>query len=488
MSARPYFVILGAMRTGSNYLEKTLAGLGDTVCYGEAFNPAFLGEPQIKNVLGWTLEDRDADPLGFLQALIHGEPDRIAGFRLFAGHSDAVRDHVTRDPSCRMIVLRRDPVDSFVSLRIAHQTGQWLLTDERRRMRARMHFDAEAFEAYRAGLEQHYGAAERNIAEARIPVLSVRYEDLSDPAKLLEIARHVGSAGQPSGEPVILKQNPDPLSEKVSNYEDVCAYLGVEPEVRKAVSRLAGARDVLVPEAVPLAYAPIAGPGFTAAISLIERLGQHKFDVPATPWGQVTAKADLGELHPAGLDDAARARPSFTLVCHPLARLHRLFVWDMFGRGWRYSAIRRHLIEALGDWPDPRKRGGAAEPLTPEVHRQFFSAYLAAIAQARKGEGAMMMRPEWESQGVLIAAYRDELRLDRVTRFEELAGLIDWLADEMGVGPVPATHARVTLARATSSRLPLDEVLVPEIIAAARALDDEDYAAFGYDDLPGGTS
>ena len=489
MSAGPYFVILGAMRTGSNYLEKTLAGLGDTVCHGEAFNPAFLGDPRFKEVLGWTRKDRDADPLGYLHALIHGDPDRIAGFRLFDGHSDVIRDFVTRDPACRVIVLRRDPVDSFVSLQIARQTGQWLLTDERRRMRARMHFDAEAFEVYRDALDAHYAEAERNIAAAGTPALQVRYEALSDPAKLREVAGHIGSRGTLPDAPSILRQNPGSLADKVSNYREMCAYLGVVPEARPAPVQLAGARDVLVPDLVPLAYAPIAGPGFVAAISLIDRLGQHKFGVAAAPWGQTTAKADLGELHPSGLDRDALAkatadRPVFALVCHPLVRRHRLFLSDMFGRGWRYSAIRRHLVTSLDGWPEPKKKGGAAGPLTPETHLRFFLAYLAEVAQARKGEGAMVMRPDWASQQDLIAAYRGEVRIDRVARLEDIADLIDWLSDRMGVGPVPGTHARVTLARASSARLPLDDVLLPDAIEAVRALDHSDHEAFGYADLP----
>jgi LPS sulfotransferase NodH len=40
------FVILAAMRTGSNFLEESLNGVPGITCHGELFNPAFVGYPK----------------------------------------------------------------------------------------------------------------------------------------------------------------------------------------------------------------------------------------------------------------------------------------------------------------------------------------------------------------------------------------------------------------------------------------------------------
>ncbi|MEM7671208.1 MAG: nodulation protein NodH, partial [Pseudomonadota bacterium] len=126
-----YFVIIGTMRSGSNFLEKQIAASDDVVTYGEAFNPAFTGGPKRPDLAGWTVSDRDADPLGFLAALLDDAAPATMGFRLFNGHSDRLLAHVVDDPDCGVIVLRRDAAESFVSLRIAEATGQWLLKTAR---------------------------------------------------------------------------------------------------------------------------------------------------------------------------------------------------------------------------------------------------------------------------------------------------------------------------------------------------------------------
>ncbi|MFV2034483.1 MAG: nodulation protein NodH, partial [Halocynthiibacter sp.] len=47
-----YFIIFAEMRTGSNFLESTLNAFPGITCYGEAFNPHFVGYPNRKEILG----------------------------------------------------------------------------------------------------------------------------------------------------------------------------------------------------------------------------------------------------------------------------------------------------------------------------------------------------------------------------------------------------------------------------------------------------
>ena len=53
-----YFVIFAEMRTGSNFLEENINGLEDVICHGEAFNPSFLGFPEVETL--WVKQKRSA--------------------------------------------------------------------------------------------------------------------------------------------------------------------------------------------------------------------------------------------------------------------------------------------------------------------------------------------------------------------------------------------------------------------------------------------
>jgi hypothetical protein len=63
------------------------------------------------------------------------------------GPRPRVLDHCLADPRCAKVVLARNPVDSYVSLKIARKTGQWWLGDVRTARSATARFDAEEFDA-----------------------------------------------------------------------------------------------------------------------------------------------------------------------------------------------------------------------------------------------------------------------------------------------------------------------------------------------------
>ncbi|MGE4326622.1 MAG: nodulation protein NodH, partial [Pseudodonghicola sp.] len=143
-TAFDYFVIFAEMRTGSNFLEVNLNALDDVACHGEAFNPHFIGYPNRDAILDVTQAQRDADPDRLLAA-VRSTPGALGGFRYFHDHDPRVLDTLLDDPRCAKIVLTRNPLDSYVSWKIAQATGQWKLTDVKRRKEALAHFEAEEF-------------------------------------------------------------------------------------------------------------------------------------------------------------------------------------------------------------------------------------------------------------------------------------------------------------------------------------------------------
>ncbi|MGB3146648.1 MAG: nodulation protein NodH, partial [Paracoccaceae bacterium] len=158
---RPFhsFVVFAAMRTGSNLLEAELNSFDGVTCHGELFNPAFIGGPAKPKVLGMSKPERDADPGRLLQLV--QEVGGLNGFRFFPGHDERVLPMLLQDRGCAKIILRRNPLDSYVSLKIARQTGQWRMGDGRTRKEAKATFQAEEFASYRAELEAYYQALQR---------------------------------------------------------------------------------------------------------------------------------------------------------------------------------------------------------------------------------------------------------------------------------------------------------------------------------------
>ena len=482
MAERPtYFAIYGAMRTGSNLLEKTLEALGDTACYGEAFNPGFISGPRKTEVLGFTREERDADPLQFLEQIIRAEPGKTAGFRIFNGHDQRIIDHTLNDPRCARIILRRDPVESYVSLQIARETDQWMLRNPKRRMSAKIRFDPKSFEVYRQGLTVHYDALEARLAANGLSAFRIDYDDLDVRDRLQDVALHIGSTGIVPEEPPILRQNPMPMCEKVENYDEMCAFIGIEP-VRPDPKPLASVQDILCPERIPAAFAPIAGPAFAPVIALLHRIdSRHLSGCDELPVAELFGRAELGTLYPRGSPSGC---PVFTLVVHPLVRLHAAFVEETCGQNWTHSMIRRALTRDHGPMPPPRGILNGRSGYTGEQHRRHFSAFLEMIAPFASGEDASADQAAWIAQARLVALYHNEIPLAHVFRHEDFAVLANWLSDLTGTPRFPP--GQITgLSKAEAQRhLPIEEVQEPAILARVRALHAEDYETFGYDETP----
>ena len=79
---------------------------------------------------------------------MRAETDGLSGFRFFHDHDARVYDLVMNDPECAKIMLTRNPVESYVSWKIARATNQWKLTHAKRLRRAKAKFDADEFQEH----------------------------------------------------------------------------------------------------------------------------------------------------------------------------------------------------------------------------------------------------------------------------------------------------------------------------------------------------
>ena len=139
------FVVFAEMRTGSNHLEESINSLDDVQSHGEVFNPTFIGHHNRFEFLGFDLARRERDPAGLIDAMIDGAGP-LPGFRFFHDHDPRVLERVLPDPRIAKVLLTRNPLDSYVSRKIASATGQWRLTDLKHAKSGRITFDAGEFE------------------------------------------------------------------------------------------------------------------------------------------------------------------------------------------------------------------------------------------------------------------------------------------------------------------------------------------------------
>lgn len=463
------FVILGAMRTGSNFLEASLNESEDITSHGEVFNPEFIGRKNKTQLFGVDLAAREADPLKLL-ARLREETPGLSGFRFFQGHDPRILEAVIADRRCAKIVLTRDPLDSFISLRIATATNQWMLRDQKTRRTAKIRFDGAQFAAYLEGLEGFYDDIRRRLQLSGQAAFPIRYTDLTDAAVLNGLAAWLGAEGRlekPSGK--LKRQNPEPLAEKVENPEEIAEALSrldfldpghepaLEPPRRPAVGSY-----VAAPEA-PLLYLPLRGGPVARVEAWLAALDGAAPEALQRDFNRKTLRA---------WQDARQGYFTFTVVRHPLARAHEAFSTKILATGpGSFAAIRARLRELHGlDLPEgpPDKR------YTRERHRAAFLGFLGFVRMNLAGQTSIRIDPAWASQQAVVQGFSAFHPPDMVIRDERLAVGLAHLAAEIDrkAPAVPAAEPTQPFA--------LEDIYDEELEAAARAAYGRDYAAFGY--------
>jgi LPS sulfotransferase NodH len=400
--ARPFrsFAILGAMRTGSNFLEASLNEIEGITSHGEVFNPEFIGRKNKTELYGIDMAAREADPLKLL-ARLREETRGLSGFRFFQGHDPRVLGAVIADRRCAKIVLTRDPLDSFVSLRIAAATDQWMLRDQKTRRTAKIRFDGAEFAAYLEGLEVFYDDIRRRLQLSGQAGFPIRYADLSDAAVLNGLAAWLGVEGRlerPSAR--LMRQNPEPLADKVENPEEVAAALsgldlldpGYEPALEPA-RRPALGSYVAAAEA-PLLFLPLRGGPVERVESWLAALDGAAPEALLRDFNRKTLRAwrNLRQGH-----------LSFTVVRHPLARAHEAFSTKILAtRPGSFAAIRRRLRQHYGlDIPE----GPPDDSYTRERHRAAFLGFLGFAKLNLTGQTSIRIDPAWASQEAVVQGF-----------------------------------------------------------------------------------
>lgn len=199
------FCLFASARTGSTLLVSLLGGSPDILCHGEIFHNKRLNLPPdlLAELPGLTVEERQRDPLGFLERLNAAEsrrhPDRrLLGFKVFAAHADHLWRKLLAEPSRPKVhVFRRNRLAQYSSLLIAKETGAWSTKAAARETETpKLAFDAAHFEQW-LGHQQRYDAHFEGGA-AGTPVFAIEYREITDPARQAALFAFLGAAPPPA--------------------------------------------------------------------------------------------------------------------------------------------------------------------------------------------------------------------------------------------------------------------------------------------------
>lgn len=234
------FVIVGVARTGSTLLTNLLNAQGQVLAFGELFR----GD----GAIGWdrwpfySLQSpslqylQETQPIEFLEtAVFRTWPRAIqaVGFKLFYYHARTgaqaqVWDYLKADPKIALIHLkRRNILEQYVSLRVAHETNIWS-TSTQREPAAPIRLAPEAclrhFEEVRAQ------EADCDAFFAGREIHRLAYEDLvaNRAAVMAGVAAHLGVELGPL-KTKIVRQRTQPLSAAIANYDELREFFAGSP-------------------------------------------------------------------------------------------------------------------------------------------------------------------------------------------------------------------------------------------------------------------
>lgn len=471
-----YFVIFAEMRTGSNFLESNVNEFPNLQCYGEAFNPFFLHDPARRLVdpkrnelFGMTQAMRDADPLRLIEKMKEGT-EGLPGFRFFHDHDARVFDAIIGDERCAKVVLSRNLVEAYVSRKIAWETDQWKLGDMDTALSAKINFVPEEFDKLFHRMKDFQLKVLRALQTTGQTAFYIDYEDIQDLDVINGLARFLGESHQLDAfSKAFKKQNPEPIADKVKNFDEMVTALGkIDHYDLGRIPNFEARRGPLVPSYVtageaPLLYMPVQSGPDDRVRAWLAALGGVSEEELSEGYNQKTLR-QWKRKH--------KHHRSFTVLRHPVARLHAAFCRHFLNPGkGQYGEIARTLRKVYGV-PIPE------DPASPEYDRRAHRATFLKFAEFVKGNlgGQTSIRVDgsWASQSMILQGFGQFVLPDRILREEDLEEGLGQICAETGlVAPaLPGAELEQPFA--------LAEIYDQEVEKAVQAAYQRDYMMFGF--------
>ncbi len=485
MTDRPFtsFVMFGAMRSGSNLLEKYLNQYEGLVCHGELFQKSFIGTQGCKRFLGIDIEARKQDPYRLLAAVRAADPDKITGFRLFQAHDPRIIEATLKDRHCAKIILTRDPVASYVSLQIALKTRQWLVSDIAHRKAARIRFDLEDYASYLEERSAFYRMIAETLDLSGQPYFKIDYTMLNDVENINRLAAFIGDLRPKTTlEQPIKRQNPGALADKIINIEEVRAALDAPilyethpPVLTPVRERGTDLSRVYFGKNCGLAFGPQPAVPDLAMRNWLAYQGRKP---PENGWS-AHRYAEWRALYP----DSA----FLTVVRHPVKRAYTAFMNKIFASiAGGYIAIRQEMESRFGLLlpqgkiaPGQDRQELAQSGYSADQHRINFKLFLVFVAANLEDKTKIRQDGMWQRQSEILRRYRIIHPQPVVLKYESLQTDLLYLENLLDLLPCSQWSAEPEPAFS----YPLEEIYDAEIESLARAAYGPDYQAFGYGDL-----
>ncbi len=448
------------MRTGSNFLEANLNTIDGVSCHGEAFNPFFIGGESKQEMFGIDIAGRSADPAGFLRAM-RAQTKGLAGFRYFSDHDPRVFDLVLADRACAKIILTRNQLESFISWKIAKESDQWWMANTKHLKTVRPRFDLDEFTTRIAQLQQFQGKLVHALQTTGQTAYYIDYEDIRELDVLNGLASFLGIPARIEALDFrFKKQNPEAISEKVSNPLEMQQGLATLDWFNQShvpnfePRRLAAVAQYIASEQADLLFMPIkCGPEAQLKKWL------HSYG-PLQPSFDRQSLRKWKAAHPG--------QRSFTVLRHPLARAYTAWC-DFTAKEWMPEL--RPYLKRVHKFQLPPK-GKPFE--TVEDFRAGFLVFLELIKHVLAGRTELRVMPQIASQGALIQGFAQVQSPDLLIREDKLNEGLTHLCADLGLDakPLPAV--------ADKHPYLLAELYGPDIEAAAREAYWRDYEGFGF--------
>lgn len=463
-----FFVVFAEMRTGSNFLEDNLNAFAGLRCHGEVFNPHFIGHKDKTELMGVSMQARERDPMRLITVLKAQEG--LNGFRFFHDHDPRVLDALLRDKRCAKVVLTRNPLESYVSRKIAAETGQWKLTDAKHRKSAKIRFDEQEFLQMLDKVQGFQVRLQHALQASGQTAFYLTYEDALDLDVVNGLAAFLGvDESMPELSTKLKKQNPAPLSDKVENYDQMTDALArMDPFQLGQTPSFEPRRGPLVPGYVaaaeaPLLYMPLRG----GPVDQVEQwlAGLDRVGVDGLQ-RQFTQKS---------LRQWKRKNPghrSFTVVTHPLERAHNAFCAHILKTGPdAFPEIRKALMKS---YKVPLPEGGPKADYSVADHRAAFVGFLKFLKANLAGQTSLRIDASWASQTTIIQGMAEFAVPDIVIRAERLVDDLALVSAQVGRGKL------VPMGEAPAHPVPLAQIYDGELEKMARDIYQRDYMMFGY--------
>jgi len=300
----------------------------------------------------------------------------------------------------------------------------------------------------------------------------IAYEDLQNVAVMNGLARFLGVDNVLEGlDKSLKKQNPEHISTKVSNYDDMLAALGrLDRFDLTRTPNFEPRRGPVVPSYVaaaeaPLLYLPLrSGPepqvlDWLAAVDGVGRDG-------------LRSKMNQKDLRQWKRRNVGHR--SFTVLRHPVDRAHDAFCRHIVttGKG-SYTQLRANLIRR---YKLPLPEGEPDASYDADAHRSAFKAFLVFLKGNLNGQTAIRVDQAWCSQAQALQGFGEFALPDRIIREADLAHELAELAEDVGLSTSPAITPRPA-----TTPFALSDIYDPEVEKLASDAYQRDYMMFGFD-------